>query len=269
MNRFEDGEGACRDSDGRLAAPRLRKFAIEALLGILGAALILGALTIAYIRASPSASLNYKLSVEIDDNGVPRRGEGVVRAVFQAQPILIGQTPPWTIGPVGEAFPVDLGSKGMFFVLVSRDPGRKPSVDAGSKGALYSYFHFRNTDAPTEAVLASFVALAESHSAVDVRPEQLPMLVRFRDVNDPKSVEIVDADHLDQSFGPGVKIKAVRAEITNEPVTTDLGNRLPWLRNGAYGTRIFEAKGEPIYQISPVRMITYGDFATGSFWRGR
>jgi len=247
----------------------LHSLALRASKWVLAASVIVGAVAIVYFRAAPSASLNYKLSVDVDDNGVLRHGEGIIGAEFQAQPILIGQTPPWTVGPIGEAFPVDFDGKRMFFVLLSADRSRRSSVAAGSKGALYSYFHFRSIDAATASVLAEFISLGQSHENVDIRPVQLPMLVRFRDLTDPKSIEIVDPEHLDLGFGPGVKITAVRAQITSEPITSGIGIRLPWLKNGDYGTRIFEAKGGPVYQIPQVRMTTYGSFATSSFWQAR
>jgi hypothetical protein len=101
---------------------------------------------------------------------------------------------------------------------------------------------------------------ANSRTSVDLAPNALPMLVRFRDVGDPKSVELVDPDHLDASFGPGVKILRAKAEITNEPITAGIEKRLRWLKGRSPDERLFEARGEPVDQIPPERLLTYGDF---------
>ena len=61
----------------------------------------------------PSASLHYKLSIDIDDNGVLRHGAGVGRFRFanSRNPCLIGNTPQWSAGTIGEAFGVDIGER--------------------------------------------------------------------------------------------------------------------------------------------------------------
>jgi len=48
---------------------------------------------------------------------------------------------------------------------------------------------------------------------------QYPMLVTFADIADPASVELVDPADLAASFGPGVRLKSVTLEVTDEPVT--------------------------------------------------
>lgn len=48
---------------------------------------------------------------------------------------------------------------------------------------------------------------------------QYPMLVTFDDIADPASVKLVDPADLAASFGPGVRLKAVTLEVTDEPVT--------------------------------------------------
>ncbi len=54
------------------------------------------------------------------------------------------------------------------------------------------------------------------------------MLARFRDINDPKTLERVDPKNLAASFGPGVTHVGAHAELTNAPVTTGIAKRLPW-----------------------------------------
>jgi hypothetical protein len=55
------------------------------------------------------------------------------------------------------------------------------------------------------------------------------MLVRFRDVRDPKTVEKVDPDDLAASFGPGVVLRRITVQLTDDPVTTGLADTLPWV----------------------------------------
>lgn len=53
-----------------------------------------------------------------------------------------------------------------------------------------------------------------------LEPNNYPLLVTFANIADPASVQQVDAANLAASFGPGVKLKSITLEITDEPVTT-------------------------------------------------
>lgn len=50
--------------------------------------------------------------------------------------------------------------------------------------------------------------------------EPYPKLVTFTDINDPASIRLVNPDDLATAFGPGIKLKRITLEITDDPVTT-------------------------------------------------
>lgn len=188
----------------------------------------------AWVWYFPSASLHYKLSVDVDDNGVMRHGEGVIGVYFQSNGfMLIDKTPHWSIGVRGEAFAVDLGERGAMFVLLSDDRTRKRSAEAG-RGALFWYFGDSFGDLPPNYIgklrLDEFM---RNRAVVEVKPDALPMLVRFGDINDPKSAERVDPEHLDASFGPGARLARATVQITDQPVSTGIENRLRWVASAA------------------------------------
>ena len=54
---------------------------------------------------------------------------------------------------------------------------------------------------------------------IKVSEIQYPMMVTFGDIADPASVKLIDADDLAATFGPGVRLKSVTLEVTDEPVT--------------------------------------------------
>jgi hypothetical protein len=74
---------------------------------------------------------------------------------------------------------------------------------------------------------------------IKVPEVQYPMLVTFDDIADPASVRLVDPADLAASFGPGVRLKSVTLEVTDEAVTERLVEGvLRWL--GEYPeTRLF------------------------------
>lgn len=58
-----------------------------------------------------------------------------------------------------------------------------------------------------------------------------PLLVTFGDEAEPTSVMLLDPDDLAAAFGKGVKLKRISAELTDDPVTTGILERLGWLQS--------------------------------------
>ena len=56
-----------------------------------------------------------------------------------------------------------------------------------------------------------------------------PLLVRFRNLADPASVEEVDPANLAASFGSGVRLRRITVQVTDEAVTMGIEKRLGWL----------------------------------------
>ncbi|WP_373502425.1 hypothetical protein [Aestuariivirga sp.] len=91
---------------------------------------------------------------------------------------------------------------------------------------------------------------------------QYPMLVTFGDISEPMSVELVDPDNLAASFGPGVRLKSVTLEVTDEAVSTPTLNKLlEWLGpfpEPALGPATGSSGSVPFY-----RLVHMGDFFRG------
>jgi hypothetical protein len=211
---------------------------------VIGLVLLVGGVIGAILWHEPSGTLNYKLSVDVDDNGTLHHGEGVLQIAYQGNLWMpMSQGAPWSAGlAYGEAVVIDLGSKGLLFAVPQADPYKDLSSKGGftkftvvaepGQAAIYKYFDFGFNGLPGDrSALATIDAFKKSAQSVDINPFDLPLLVRFRDINDPSSIERVDPDHLDQSFGSGVSIARASAAITEEPVTTGIENRLPdWFK---------------------------------------
>jgi len=168
----------------------------------------------------PTTSLNYKLAVDVNDNGAKYHGEGVVRIDFRCDGFLLKSGAPWTAGVgKGEAITIDLGTKGLLFILLPTTSGA---------GGLNTYFDFYVNDLPGDRNgLAAIEAFKTQRMSADIKLNALPILVRFRDINAPNSIEQVFPDHLENSLGLGVMITLARASITDEPVTTGIERKLP------------------------------------------
>jgi hypothetical protein len=69
----------------------------------------------------------------------------------------------------------------------------------------------------------------ECEAPISIEIADLPDLVTFADVNDPKSVMLVDPRNLSATLGPGVSWRSMTLQATNDPVVTGIEKQLPWL----------------------------------------
>lgn len=210
-------------------------------------------------------SYRYRLTVEVDTPDGLRSGSSVIEvSAALAGKYAIPDPGKLSIQVTGEAVAVDLGQRGMLFALLRSE---KSTDWAGGVMELvtppppittkdrYAKWHARmvvNTglhELPRNSPLThwSFDPPIKPSDP----PKDYPMLVRFRNINDPKTVEQVDPDDLAKSFGPGVKLRRITVQITDEPVTRNIVKSLPWL------PKIYDVlQGQEI----PTHDVPVGDF---------
>ena len=82
----------------------------------------------------------------------------------------------------------------------------------------------------TNGLFKEFATLAKVRPPPVLQPSDLPMLVTFDDINDPKSVRLVKSNDLAASLGPGVSWRSITLQPTHEPLTTGIEQKLPWLK---------------------------------------
>jgi hypothetical protein len=129
----------------------------------------------------------------------------------------------------GEAVAVDLGKRGVLFALISHqsdlefyDAFPLPGENDGQRGST-----------PEGIQYHASLPLGTKGILDPSEPPGYPKLVTFKDLNDPKSVIeaqiwernkdngrfYLNEDRFEELFGPGVKLKDITLEITDEPVT--------------------------------------------------
>jgi hypothetical protein len=195
--------------------------------------LTLGALALASCAAAEDKApdYRYRLTVEVETPEGVKTGSSVI-AVEQS----IGRTAMdgFVGGSVflrirGEAVAVDLpGGRTLFALLRS----------GGDVEWAARVIPFLSPDAEDDNSLDDFLLL-EGKKELPRRwtaqgpfnnVSAYPMMVTFGDLADPTSVELVDPDDLAATFGEGVKLKRISAELTDDLVTTGIEKRLGWMR---------------------------------------
>jgi hypothetical protein len=173
----------------------------------------------------------YKLTLAVNTPNGVKRGSSVGEVAYWQVSIPAGGGTTFKLN--GEALYLDLG------------PGARPLI-----ALLGSYLHQKDDKVPHwvrdagpgVGLMRQIYGLAPSPDYIDdvpriagmrgsrkINPADLPDLVTFADVNDPKSVVEVNPNDLEATLGQKVTWNEITLESTDEPVTTGIVRKLPWL----------------------------------------
>lgn len=187
-----------------------------------GALALLGACGV-----SGGDTYRFKMTVEVDTPVGLKSGS----SVYEVEAKNVAALTPGGVGlqmkVKGEALAVDLpGGRTLFALLKTVNAKGHNDLGYTSMVALDPLFRWDYVESAER--IASGVGLT---SPAEVLPENHPMLVTFKDMKDPASVERVDPDDLAASFGAGYRLKAITVQVTDEPVMVGIQKRLGWLKS--------------------------------------
>lgn len=197
-----------------------------------------------YERAN-TREWNQKLTIEIQTPDGVRSGSSVTRIFWK--PLRkshlffhpsYGRI--WT--QTGDGFAIDIGNKDYLFIsirngsnmnmaelyfLVANKPIKKFSGGTQFAPTLPEFKGLSTPEAMSVFIKGKSWPLSVT---------QIPAAYRFRDLNDPLSVENVKLDELESAYGSGYSFKSARVDITNESTTCNsIETLLPWIRNDFKG----------------------------------
>ncbi len=215
--------------------------------------------------------MRYRVTVEVIDNGVLRTGSSVWSWRLSESDLPLATAYDGKLR--GEAVAVDLSGGRTLFAILRGGDGQSGmaelmperlfgDIGRASRGEETQFSPDRVADlrdiAPREGETATLDCATQSGWC--------PMLVTFADRSDPTIVRQVYPSNLAVTFGPGVRLKAITVEITDDPVTSGIEKRLRWLpqQQGAL-LKIPLAKRPPIGTPLPLAVnLTERDFVQGT-----
>lgn len=204
---------------------------------------------------SRSETFRYRMTVEVETPEGLKTGSSVIEVHYSEtgdKSITFPEARGINTRARGEAVAVDLPDGKVLFALLRS----QKSVDAAAGWPIDALDPPR-TDG--DYVVVRQVRAMKDMDELAVLPRMLPpaghrqersgypMLVTFRDIEDPTSVTLVDPDDLAASFGEGVKLERITVQITDEPETTGIEKRLGWLtRPGKLGLKVEDHPDIPL-----------------------
>jgi hypothetical protein len=169
----------------------------------------------------------------------------------------------------GEALYLDLGpGAGPLIALLTSQLHPKYGKelrwtrDAGPDDNLLSWLY----GVALSAGIMDYVSqIARMRGPRQITAADLPDLVTFADIDDPKSVIEVDPNDLRATLGPNIAWHEITLESTDEPVTTGIEMKLPWLP--AYHGKMLD--GDTLHYYGAKKTLA-NTFSTADFkWPGK
>ena len=149
-----------------------------------------------------------KMTVEVEADGQLYAGSSVVQVSATQNPDFLPVSNARDVDFRGEAVVLKLPENQYLFTLLTNAINLAPKV-----------FEAELRKARKEPGQWWLQVLSDLRKTRNIAPKDYPLLVTFTDITDPKTVQEVDPENLNVMFGPGVWLKRITLEITDEPVT--------------------------------------------------
>lgn len=183
----------------------------------------------AYLLVFPQYTHRFRVTINVDDNGKPKVGSGVVTVTYQNIDALLVNQRRWNVSARGPAPWVDLGPKGIIAAAIySYTPANyEPLPYSAADLSFVAYYGAKHHDPKIST--ANIKNISGAAGPRELRFDQMPEFIWIADVNDPDTAKLVPADKFAEIIGPGVRLSSVTVEITKDPADNSLYQKLPWL----------------------------------------
>jgi hypothetical protein len=195
-------------------------------------------MVLALTACGRTESYRYKLTLAVNTPDGVKRGSSVVEVLF------------WDVSIPARGTMHKLRGQALYLDL---GPDARPLIALLTSHLYPKYgenIRWSRDGGPSLRLMARLYDIAPSgdipriarlRGPREITPGDLPDLVTFADVNDPKTVIEVDPNGLHRTLGPGVSWNEITLESTDEPITTGIKAKLLWLP--AYRHRMLD--GDP------------------------
>ena len=204
------------------------------------------------------ARYRFRLTVEVETPQGLRTGSSVYEVKAWNEPGMdpSGKVRKWSVR--GEAIAVDLPGDRVLFALL-KTAAHFGDMAGLSMSTLYPAFRAEGYDV---VGVARELAREDSRNREEVARKDYPMLVTFRDLTNPATVELADPNDLAAAFGTGVRLKHIIAEKTDDPVAHGIERRLAWLPSHV-GSLVRRPTNLPIGEMPIEQRLNSTDFRSG------
>jgi hypothetical protein len=184
-----------------------------------------------YYVTFPSWTVRHRWTYEVEVDGKVHTGSGVMETTTSTGLLCGGPGIGYPCQSFrGEAVPIDLGSRGIIFALLVSPNGGDSHVMLMPEKIANRMNLTKSWSVPgKDTRVTTWAGLAQNGLKADLLPEEIPMLVRFRDVNDPKTIERLEPAKHSTMFVSAARLIRASIETTSDDVTIGIASFLHWL----------------------------------------
>lgn len=229
--------------------------------------------------------VRYRMTVEVDTPQGSISGSSVIEVSGRTRPAWFPGSPGGsTSGFRGEAVTVEMPNGELMFALLYSENNQ---MDAGDflgiafEERLKKEYERRISANDTPGFVETLEKMKSWDGAIEVLPlidkngrafvnnkwvagvSSYPIMVRFDDIENPKSIKEVDPGNLAEIYGKGIALKRITITITNDAVTDGIEAKLNWL--SGYYNRQFNGNRYQDFQSKqegPAAFMSSGYFST-------
>lgn len=199
---------------------RLLLMAIGALF--LGLIIFVAGYLAMYPLIYPTYSHRYRLTLEVETPEGLKTASGVIEASLITQPQILTDSNIRT-GLKGDAVFLDLGNGKNVTALLALGPNGQ-NVDGIVTLAVKAFGCTVCQDR-----LVEWRNFTHRSGTRDLPPSLMPTLVTVSDSKDPATARVVAPGEFEAVFGPGYRFKRAWIEMTTDPVTRGIEEKLPFV----------------------------------------
>lgn len=182
------------------------------------------AMIVAYKHFYPTYSYRYRLTVNVELDGVLHSGSSVIEVTWYAH--LLPELISFSSELRGQAALVDLGDRGIVAATLINGEDYGPAKD-GALSALWiaaSAFGFGST-------IDELPRLPELRGRRELASDNLPRFLWFSNPHDPMTGRKILAQDFSSAMGPSVRFAGASVETTSDPIVINAYDKLPWLKS--------------------------------------
>jgi len=200
--------------------------------------IVIGVLFAATLSACtvPVYVYRYKLSMQLDVNGELKQDATVVE-VSQAYQTILNFGYPYKLHEDGEALVFET-SNGAALTVPLSDPDPVPKGTRHAWGfapdrVLFKAYGISGGGFEESGYNSGLAQLVSKRGPREISVDDLPQLLAFADLSKSDSAKYVEPRNLSPQLGVNVLIKKITIEVTDDPITKGIENKIPWLKSYA------------------------------------
>lgn len=179
--------------------------------------------------------IRYELKLIVKVDGEQREGSSVIEVEFTdlgESSLRPQEMPRVSARSWGEAVVVDMGKHGLLFGLLGTSLSNSSNFNVNHVDSVLVQF-LPPDEAKYERRFHAFQRLSGEFA---LQQQDWPALVRFTNINDPATAQLVDSPG--SMYGPGVSLVKVTIAVTQKEVTRKIDGYLPWLKDQPPGSLV-------------------------------